>query len=123
MVVDDNTEVLEYLAFMLERAGHSVDCVTTGDSAKSRLRESDFDLVITDIYMPSGTGFDVLEGMKYDGIEVPVIVITGGFDGLSLPYQEACRTLGARAILRKPFSVGEFLSAVNMFRRDARRSP
>jgi len=119
MLVDDDPDFLEYLAFMLERAGHSVGCVKTGEGAKSMLREGEFDLVVMDIVMPNGTGFDVLKSMKNDGIDVPVIVISGFLDGLSLPYQEACKTLGARAILHKPFSVEEFLSAVDKFRRNA----
>ena len=73
LLVDDEDEVREALAEMLASHGHTVLTATGADEALERLdAEPDLDLVLTDLVMPGGTGWDVAAGVKARRPHVPV---------------------------------------------------
>jgi C4-dicarboxylate-specific signal transduction histidine kinase/CheY-like chemotaxis protein len=56
LVVDDETEIADSLAELLERDGYRVRIASSGTEAKARLAEQDFDLILSDLRMPDGDG-------------------------------------------------------------------
>src|SRR5207247_2852306 len=81
LLVDDEHEVREALAEMLQNHGHTVLTATGADEALARFEsEPDLDLVLTDLVMPGRTGWDVAAGVKARRPRVAVGLITGWGD-------------------------------------------
>lgn len=101
LLVDDEMIVRDFLAETLRRKNIDVVAVDCGQKAISLLKETSFDMVITDMKMPDVTGFDVLRKVKELSPSTIVIVITA-FGSIENAV-EAMR-LGAFNYLIKPFS-------------------
>ncbi|HVP39901.1 MAG TPA: sigma-54 dependent transcriptional regulator [Candidatus Saccharimonadales bacterium] len=76
LVVDDEQSMCQFLALMLRRDGYLVTPVTSGQEALDKLREEEFDVVITDIKMPEMDGLEVLSSVKKLDPGIPVIILT-----------------------------------------------
>ena len=110
----------DMLRIALARAGHDVVVADSPGAAHAQLAESDFDLVITDLRMPGGSGLDVLADVKKLRPATQVVVVTafatpetaiaalknGAYDYLTKPFQVdeigvvVARALEKRALLR-----------------------
>jgi PAS domain S-box-containing protein len=77
LAVDDDALVLFNTVAMLEDLGHTAVEAHSGLEALERLRNGNFDLVITDQAMPKMTGIQLLEAIKADFPSLPVILATG----------------------------------------------
>jgi DNA-binding response OmpR family regulator len=98
LVVDDDPQVLKYLAMSLERAGYMVESTTSSQHAMQLVDRQPFDLLIADLSMPELDGFDIL---KKTHVSLKVLIISGFMDGALL---SAARVLGAAAVMKKPIS-------------------
>jgi CheY-like chemotaxis protein len=99
LVVDDETDLREAIAFDFKRKGFTVLTAESGNSALELVKSNKIDLVISDIRMPDGDGIFLLEQLRLQGIETPLIFITGFSD-----YSEAtCIAKGAIRVVAKPF--------------------
>jgi CheY-like chemotaxis protein len=80
LIVDDDPELVELIARMLQSAGGAYRPIKTfgGADALVRLREEKVDLVLLDLFMPGVDGMRVLQEMKRDpGLaEIPVIIVS-----------------------------------------------
>ena len=115
LAVDDDLDLLELVAFTLTNAGYAV--VKAGDTPAA-LREFDAELpnlVILDINLPSGSGFDVCRAIRGRS-EVPIMMLTvrGEEEDLVRAID-----LGADDYLTKPFSPRTLLARVKALLRRA----
>ncbi|TLM78497.1 MAG: diguanylate cyclase [Actinobacteria bacterium] len=112
LVVDDAKEPRLLLRKILERDGHEVVEAEDGLEALSRLRETAFDLVVSDGLMPHMDGFRLRLEMRRDpGLAaVPFIFHTASF--IDEADERLARDLGATAYLIKPASTTAVLEAV-----------
>ena len=113
LIVDDDKELSFIIKKMLETYGYSVTVTHTCESAFDLLAGSSFDLVLLDVNLPDGTGFDVCKQLR-SACSVPVIFASArtseddrvtGFD------------IGGDDYLPKPYSMRELLSRVNALLR------
>ncbi len=110
LVVDDERSMREMLSILLRRAGHEITTATSGQKARALLEGGGrFDLVITDLLMDRGDGFDVLAAVKAVEPSTEVIVITAF--GTTESAVEAMKH-GAWDYITKPFGIDEFLIVV-----------
>lgn len=111
LVADDDQDILELVAFRLERAGYEVMTAADGEQALSLAREREPALAVLDVMMPKLSGYDVVRAMREEeGTRgIPVILLTArvqdadvnrGFDA------------GADDYVRKPFSPQELRARV-----------
>lgn len=77
LVVDDDAETRELVSRNLIAAGFSVAEARDGDEALLRLRVSPPSLLILDLVMPGRDGFAVLKQARSEGMDLPVVVLTG----------------------------------------------
>lgn len=77
IVVDDDPYVLESLSSLLEAFGLTVCAYARGGDAVDRCSRGGIDVVLTDINMPGMGGIEVLEAIRSQDQEVPVILMTG----------------------------------------------
>jgi two-component system response regulator PilR (NtrC family) len=104
LIVDDERSVREFLRIALERAGHRVETAESPAAAKLVYDVRELDVVITDLKMPSGSGLDVLDGVKAGHAATQVIVVTA-YATPETAIQAMKR--GAYDYLTKPFKVDE----------------
>ena len=77
LLVEDHETTRITLAGVIEREGCKVTAVASAGAAREKLREEEFDLVITDLRLPDGDGMDLLGEAKRLSAGTPVILITG----------------------------------------------
>lgn len=102
LVVDDEKHVRDFLVEALKRKNYDVWMADNGKTALEMLRETSFDLVITDLKMPDLSGLEVLKCAKELYPTCVVIVITG-FGTIEGAVQ--AMKMGAYNYLLKPFSL------------------
>jgi DNA-binding response OmpR family regulator len=106
LVADDDPDILQLVAFRLERAGYDVVQATDGEEALRAATELEPDLAVLDVMMPKLTGYDVTRRIRESDAtkRMPVILLTAR-------VQEADVARGFEAgaddYLRKPFSPQE----------------
>ncbi len=104
LIVDDERSMRDVLSIMLKRAGYGVTIATDAEEAIGEINKEIFDLVITDLKMPKGSGLDVLKAVKAASPETMVLVVTAFASTESAV--EAMKQ-GAYDFLTKPFQVDE----------------
>ena len=114
LVVDDEEPIRVLVSKILIKDGHEVMEAENGQIACDLFRGSNIDLIITDLVMPEKNGIEMILELKKSNPGVKVIAISGGvgfsgyFDLLSV-----ARLLGAKHIIKKPFTVDDIRKAVN----------
>lgn len=100
LILDDNPEILEIVQESLSIAGFSnLTSVQSQKEALEQFEEKSFDLVILDIMLPEGSGFEVLKGIRKTSM-VPVLFLSAISD-IEKQYQGF--ELGADDYIIKPF--------------------
>ena len=109
LVVDDEATILELLSGSLRLAGFEVVAAASGADAVRAAASERPDLVLLDVMMPDGDGFEVLRRMRSGGAEVPVIFLTARDD-----VSDRVRgfALGGDDYVTKPFSLEELLGRI-----------
>ena len=103
-LLDDDVLQLQLCSTMLRNEGHDVHCFDTPTRLIPALRESRFDVLLTDIQMPGLNGFDLVRQLRDDPdtrLHALRIVAVTARDDIN---QSAFRQGGFDACLRKPFS-------------------
>jgi len=119
LIVEDNRTLVEGLRHNLEIDGHEVDVAYTGDDGLRRARARETDLVILDLMIPRPDGFQVLQTLREEGNDVPIILLTArGEEGDKVRGLR----LGADDYVTKPFGLLELLARVDAVRRRMRRT-
>lgn len=113
MVIDDDPGIRRSLVRVLESEGHDVLEEEDGASALRHFAGDPVDLVISDVYMPDMDGVSFLMRVKEAFPEAPIIMMSGGGPLPAATVLAASKTLGAAAVLAKPFSIGQIRSAVH----------
>ena len=113
LVVDD--EKLSRIAIrkILERAGHDIIEATNGEECLVLLRGRAFDIVITDIVMPTKQGIETITEIKREFADLPVIAVSGSGRVNNIDYLKRATEAGADRVLAKPFSQRELIQAVD----------
>ncbi len=109
LLVDDDSDVREVAAAMLDEAGYEVIEVGSGGAALECLeREGErVGLMIADIAMPGMSGVELAQTARRSWPDMPILFVTG-FVGAALPAEEA----GPDKLLRKPFRAAELAAKV-----------
>ncbi|MCL6092760.1 MAG: response regulator [Thermoleophilia bacterium] len=76
MIIDDEKIAADMTRVSLEDEGYEVETFADGASALARLKETPFDVVITDLKMKGLDGFDVLNKIRETGSGAKVIMVT-----------------------------------------------
>ena len=109
LVVDDEAQVRAMIGVTLERKGYDVELAASGRAAIGALERNSFDLVLTDIVMQDGNGIALLERIRGQQPQLPVVMVTAIHD-ISVAIDSMRR--GAYDYLLKPFEREHLLSTV-----------
>ncbi|WP_242353456.1 sigma-54 dependent transcriptional regulator [Anaeromyxobacter sp. SG64] len=131
LVVDDQKNMRATTAIVLRQAGHVVEEAEDGAAAVQRLQQETFDVVLTDLRMPSVDGMEVLRAAQRLAPETQVIVMTaygtiesavdaireGAYDFLAKPFKEDELLLRVSKALEKRRLLGEVSLFAGEFRK------
>lgn len=110
LVVDDDEVMRDLLRRVLERSGYEVVTATDGRDGVERLRGRAVDVTITDMVMPVMDGIELIQTLVAEQPSIRIIAVSGVDDWDN--YLKTARSLGAKAVLRKPVGSAELVSTV-----------
>jgi two-component system, chemotaxis family, chemotaxis protein CheY len=116
IIVDDSATARMFTRKCLEMAGLECDLLLELPSAIEAvpyLNDPDLDLMIIDLVMPKMSGRELLEKRRASGSKVSVIVVSSA---VNRAEEDDLLKLGARVVMRKPFSPASALSALETVR-------
>jgi two-component system cell cycle sensor histidine kinase/response regulator CckA len=109
LVVDDNISIRELTTEILNGAGYNVDTAPDGAAGWEALQAKQYDLVITDNFMPKVTGIEMVKSLHAAHMNLPVIMATAIFPQEEFQLHPWLKTVPT---LLKPFRSVELLSTV-----------
>ncbi len=115
MVVDDEAIVGKRLKPALEKEGYEVEVFGDGEGAIASLRESSYDIIVTDIRMERVDGMQLLEHVVAHSPRTKVILITG-YATVELAREALLK--GAYDFIAKPFKPGDLRAVIRKAARD-----
>src|SRR5215218_1750176 len=120
LLVEDNRDYAATLSANLEREGYEVTVAATGLDGLELAKTSSPDLIILDLMLPAMNGFTVLQRLRDEGREIPVLIMTA----LSTE-EEKLRGfgLGADDYVVKPCGLLEILARVRALLKRASTEP
>ncbi len=116
LVIDDHELVRDTLVGTLESAGCEVVAAESGPEGLRAFESFQADVVITDILMPGQEGFETISAFKARSPELRVIAMSGGGSIRRDDVLDMARSLGADAVLAKPFTRDQILGVLDEFR-------
>jgi DNA-binding response OmpR family regulator len=107
LLVEDSVELAENLAEIVGAANFDAQVVHSAESALSLLAHTHFDIILSDLRLPNGSGVEMLRSLRALGNQTPVILMSAFADEAA---RSAALELGVRSILVKPVECGRLLS-------------
>ena len=118
LLVEDDKNISNTISYYLQSKGFIIHTAKMVKEGIEKIKNNDYDLMLLDINLPDGTGYDLYQEMKTIR-EIPTIFLTAldeekdivkGFD------------LGADDYITKPFHAGELLSRIkNVLRHNVKK--
>jgi two-component system, OmpR family, alkaline phosphatase synthesis response regulator PhoP len=119
LIVEDNRNLAHGLRSNLEYEGHTAEVAEDGDSGLALARRRSHDLIVLDVMLPGLDGFRLLETLRAEGVETPVLVLTARGDERDKVH--GLRN-GADDYVTKPFALRELLARVGALLRRTKGS-
>ncbi len=117
LLLEDDVSLVDGLRYSLKKEGYDVTIVRTVEEAIGALPViGEYDLLLLDVTLPDGTGFEVCEKIRRQNTQIPIIFLTASDQEVSIIRG---LDLGGDDYIIKPFMLGEFCSRI---RAQLRRS-
>jgi DNA-binding response OmpR family regulator len=114
LIVEDNKRIGNILRQSLIEEGHQVVNSERGDDGRDLLLGVPFDLAVLDVMLPGLDGFSLLEQVRAEGCDIPVLILTARD---AMPDIVHGLNLGADDYLTKPFQIQVFIARVRAISR------
>lgn len=112
LLLEDDISLIDGLQYSLEKNGFELSIVRTVREALAKIEAGEyFDLLLLDVTLPDGTGFEVCERVRATGSQIPIIFLTAADEETSV-----IRGLdsGGDDYITKPFKLGELCSRIRV---------
>jgi len=114
LIVDDDNQIRELLAFDIAQSGYTVDTASDGKEGLKKALENHYDLILLDVMMPKMNGYDVCKNIRIAKPDIPVLMLTakGSIEDKTEGFD-----CGADDYLIKPFEIQEVLLRIRALLR------
>jgi two-component system KDP operon response regulator KdpE len=109
LVVDDEPAIRRFLRTSLTTQGYFVTEAENGRTALDHLRRGATDVVVLDLGLPDIDGFDIIERLRGQGSNLPIIVLSSRTDEIG---KVKALDMGADDFVTKPFGLDELLARI-----------
>jgi CheY-like chemotaxis protein/nitrogen-specific signal transduction histidine kinase len=111
LVIDDEASIIQMATQILEKHGYAVTTFMDGNEAIEHFQQQPYhyDVVITDLIMPSMPGSEIASTISGINPNVPIILSTGFSDKIG---KSTCASWGVDRVINKPFTINELLSSI-----------
>ncbi len=117
LLLEDDIGLIDGLQYSLNKNGFHVDITRTVEEAMICLKEiGRYDLLILDVTLPDGTGFEVCEKVRKQNVQIPIIFLTASDEEVNVIRGLDC---GGDDYVTKPFKLGELCSRIRALLRRA----
>ncbi|MBU1295719.1 MAG: response regulator transcription factor [Gammaproteobacteria bacterium] len=120
LLIEDTTGLGEAVRDQIRDDGHAVDWVQSLSFAEASVKATSYNLILLDLMLPDGNGFDFLKSLRKSGDSTPVIILTAR-DQVSDRIEGL--NAGADDYLVKPFDLSELSARVGAVARRYRGDP
>lgn len=110
LVVDDDNTMRWILVSVLKRKGYVIVEAHGAHHALELLQTESVDLIISDIQMPGGDGFELIRTLRSSSVHPPLIFMSGGVELNEFDLKD----LGASHFLTKPVATHDLLRAIQV---------
>lgn len=111
LIVEDEERIAAFIAKGLRAEGFTPTVVGDGTTGLDYVASGEFDLIVLDIGLPGIDGFDVLDRLRQDRPDLPVIVLTARD---SVTDTVAALEGGAADYMAKPFKFAELIARIRL---------
>ena len=109
LLVEDDLSLIEGLKFSLSKHNFEVTVARTVQEARGRFHDGIYDLVILDLMLPDGSGFDICRMIRQTS-DIPVIFLTAADEEVNIVMG---LDIGGDDYITKPFKINELVSRIN----------
>lgn len=111
LVIEDNSNMQSLLCEFIEAFGYQTECACNGKAGLEAVRQSNPDLVLTDVNMPGMDGYALLEVLREDvnTATIPVIFLTAA---PNVPLQLKSKQLNVDDCLSKPVNYTKLIHSI-----------
>jgi CheY-like chemotaxis protein len=109
LVIDDEVDMVEMVAFGLTSLGYDVDTTTDGRVAAAMARKKTYDVAVSDLRMPVFDGLMTLLALKECAPSVAVVIVTAYATDEVFAQ---CKQNGAAHCMNKPFTTAELAAVI-----------
>lgn len=114
LLVEDDLSLIHGLSFAIQKQGYALETARTVREARGKWAQKAYDLVILDVALPDGTGFELCQSLR-EHSQVPIMFLTAADEESDIVMG---LDIGADDYITKPFKLSVFLSKINaMLRR------
>ncbi len=122
LIVDDEKDIVELITYNLKKEGFVTDSAPDGETALTKIKKGNYDLVILDLMLPGLQGIEFCRIIRNDAkmASLPVIMLTAKGEEVD---KVLGLEMGADDYITKPFSPRELVARVNAVLRRAKERP
>lgn len=114
LVIEDDPSVRTLVKAVLEKNEYSVDIAETAESGEEHAVDNHYDIIILDLGLPDGDGFDLCKSMRNQEITTPVLILSAEQE---TDVKIKCLRVGADDYITKPFDTEELLARIEAVSR------
>lgn len=120
LLLEDDLSLINGLSFAFQKQGYALDIARTIQEANALWVEGKYDLLVLDVSLPDGSGFDFCKRVRQNS-KVPIIFLTASDEEVNIIMG---LDMGGDDYITKPFKLGVLLSRINaLLRRTKDFSP
>ncbi len=116
LLLEDDLSLVNGMSFALRKADYEVEVARTVREAEDKWADGSYDLLILDISLPDGSGFEICRKVRLTS-KVPIIFLTARDEEIDIIMG---LDIGADDYITKPFKLGVLMSRINALLRRAR---
>ena len=113
LLVEDDLSLINGLSFAVTKQGYDLDIARTSCEASAILADEKYDLVVLDVSLPDGSGFDICKKIRQTS-KVPIIFLTAADEETNIIMG---LDIGGDDYITKPFKLAVFMSRINALLR------
>ncbi|MCE3225890.1 MAG: response regulator transcription factor [Bacteroidetes bacterium] len=113
LIIDDDKLTVKALQHSISQLGHTTDVAKDGEEAITKIKDGNFDLIITDIMMPGISGLSLVNVLRSVQLCFTPIIMMSSIN--NNPLVEAALKAGANDFIDKPVSIEELALKIRNF--------